>query len=874
MLEVHLVIGPEMASSIGFILLFMLCVVPAILLHAQQQTGFISIDCGGPENFEYTDDSTNIKYNTDGPYIDTGLNKNISSEYAYPNNPILPLPLSDLRSFPEGERNCYSLKAGRIGRRHLIRASFLYGNYDGENKLPEFDLYVGANFWSTVKFSNISEQVVMEIISMAQSEVTDVCLVNKGLGTPFISALELRPLSSSIYNTEFGESASLLLFKRWDIASSSLNGSGRYVDDTFDRIWSPYSSSSFDSISTSSVIDVNGDGYKPPFEVMKTAARPRNGTDTLEFSWTPDDPSWKFYVYLYFAEVEHLQKTQLRKFNISWNGSPLVAPFVPLHLYATTLSNSKALVADEHRISLHKTADATLQPILNAVEIYIVRELDAQPTFEKDVDAVMDIRENYRIQRNWMGDPCEPKNYSWEGLKCNYSTSLPPRIVSLNLSSSSLSGIIASSISNLSSLESLNLKGNQLSGSVSTSLLERSRDGLLTLSVDDQNLSSSDKSNKKNIVVPIVVTISSVLALLVVFIFIWKLRRKKQSDEEINKPNKKGRTVASKNYQYTYSEVLDITNNFEMVIGKGGFGIVYSGKMKDGRQVAVKMLSPSSSQGSTEFQTEAELLMTVHHKNLVSFIGYCDDDSKMVLIYEYMANGNLKHYLSDTNPHCLSWERRLQIAIDAAEGLDYLHHGCKPPIIHRDVKSSNILLSEDLEAKIADFGLCKVFKNDNQNAEAAVMGTTGYLDPEYYKLRHLSEKSDVYSFGIVLLELITGRPAVLKGKPSMHILEWLTRELERGDLSTIIDPRLQGKYDSTSGWKAIRIAMACTASTSIQRPTMSIVLAELKQCFKIELPSDTQIFVDPRPRLPYSEFYSSSEAYSLDSDSITSPYPR
>ncbi|CAL0324251.1 unnamed protein product [Lupinus luteus] len=154
------------------------------------------------------------------------------------------------------------------------------------------------------------------------------------------------------------------------------------------------------------------------------------------------------------------------------------------------------------------------------------------------------------------------------------------------------------------------------------------------------------------------------------------------------------------------------------------------------------------------------------------------------------------------------------------------------------------------------------------------MGTTGYLDPEYYKLRHLNEKSDVYSFGIVLLELITGRPAVLKGKILMHILEWITPEVERGDLSRIIDPRLQEKYDASSVWKAIGIAMACTASTSIQRPTMSVVLAELKQCFKMELPSQNHIFVDSRPRQNYTEFYSSSEPYSMDSDSMTYPFPR
>ncbi|MED6161279.1 hypothetical protein PIB30_059302, partial [Stylosanthes scabra] len=140
-----------MATASRFFLLWMLSSVVglSIFIHAQQQTGFISIDCGGPENLEYTDDATNIKYSTDGSYIQTGVNKNISSEYNYPKNQNLPEPLSDLRSFPQGVRNCYSLTAGRQGNLYLIRASFLYGNYDGENKLPEFDLYVGANFWSS-----------------------------------------------------------------------------------------------------------------------------------------------------------------------------------------------------------------------------------------------------------------------------------------------------------------------------------------------------------------------------------------------------------------------------------------------------------------------------------------------------------------------------------------------------------------------------------------------------------------------------------------------------------------------------------------------------------------------------------------------------
>ncbi|KAK4280973.1 hypothetical protein QN277_012523 [Acacia crassicarpa] len=898
-----------MTMSIRFIsLLMMLHLVLMVPVLGQRQTGFVSIDCGAAENFEYTDDSDQIKYSTDGAYIQTGVNKNISSKYSYPNNPNLPLPMSDLRSFPEGKWNCYTLRAGPRGSLHLIRAYFLYGNYDGENKLPQFDLYVGVNFWSSVTFKNVSEQVTLEIISMAKSEVTNVCLVNKGLGTPFISALELRPVNSSIYNTEFGASASLLLFKRWDLGAI-INGSGRYEDDIYDRIWYPYGSSSWDSISTSHAINGNNNGYRTPFEVMRTAAKPKNASASLEFSWTPNDPNSKFYVYLYFAEVKTLEINQLRKFTISCNGHLLCGPLIPSYLVAAAVSNLKPLMGHEHRISLHRTEDSSLPPILNAVEIFEVRMMDAFPTLEKDVNAIMDIKEAYGIQRNWVGDPCEPKNHTWEGLICNYSNSRPPQIVSLNLSSSNLSGVIASAVCNLLSLESLDLsnnslsgsipkflsemrslkililKGNQLSGFIPAALLKKSRAGLLKLSVDAQNLCGSDKCKKKlNVFVPLVATISSLLVLLIVFVIIWKVRRNIQPDKETSNPIKEGTRVASKKWQYSYAEVLDITDNFKIVIGKGGFGTVYRGQMKDGNQVAVKMLSPTSSQGPREFQTEAELLMTVHHKNLVAFIGFCDDGNKMALIYEYMGNGNLKNYLSARNYRCLSWGRRLQIAIDAAQGLEYLHHGCKPPIIHRDVKTANILLSEKLEAKIADFGLSKEFKNDTRdvgssintndqgNSEPAVMGTKGYLDPEYYKSRKLNEKSDIYSFGIVLLELITGQPAVRKGKESVHILDWLRPELRRGDLSKIIDSKLQGKYNACSVWKALGAAMACTASASIHRPTMNCVLSELKKCLEKEVPGQGETYIVP-PQI-YRELHDLSETYPMDDESITYPFPR
>ncbi|TQD81166.1 hypothetical protein C1H46_033276 [Malus baccata] len=424
---------------------------------------FISIDCGSPSKL-YEDTDTNITYSPDGDYIDTGINQNISSEFSYPKNPNLPLPLSDLRSFPQGNKNCYTLKpeAGN-GSLNLIRATFLYGNYDGENKLPEFDLYLGVNFWSTVRFENASDIVTKEILGFAESNTVDICLINKGLGTPFISALEFRPLNSSTYGTEFGTSASLVLIERLDIGQG--NGTGRYGDDVYDRIWSRHISPSWDPVSTSSSITTYENGYRVPLEVIRTAATPQNASEPLDLYWNTTDMNAQFYVFMYFAEVEKLGKNQSRKFNISWNGSPLFGPFTPRYLQADVISNSRVLVGKDHEISLHKTEESSLPPILNAVEVFQVMQLVESPTNGEDADAITNVKTTYQIKKIWAGDPCGPRNFSWEGLECNYSISLP-RIISLNLSSSNLSGIIAASIANLSSLESLDLSNNNLTGPV------------------------------------------------------------------------------------------------------------------------------------------------------------------------------------------------------------------------------------------------------------------------------------------------------------------------------------------------------------------------------------------------------------------------
>ncbi|KAJ0804878.1 putative transferase, protein kinase RLK-Pelle-LRR-I-1 family [Helianthus annuus] len=283
---------------------------------------------------------------------------------------------------------------------------------------------------------------------------------------------------------------------------------------------------------------------------------------------------------------------------------------------------------------------------------------------------------------------------------------------------------------------------------------------------------------------------------------------------------------------FTYSEVVRMTNNFKNEIGRGGFGSVFHGSVGD-NQVAVKLLSVLSSQGYKEFQAEVKLLMEIYHTNITSLVGYYDDRNHKAIVYDFMANGNLEKHLFDGRPSVLSWERRLQIGCDAAEELAYLHHGCRPPIVHRDVKSSNILLNEGFQAKLADFGLSRAYPTEDAThvSSSNVAGTFGYLDPEYHSTKRLTEKSDVYSFGVVLPELITSRRAISEG---IYITNLVKLAVEEGNVENIIDSRLDGRFDINTAWRVVEIATDCVSPTSIKRPTMNDVVIDLKHCVQAE----------------------------------------
>uniref|UniRef100_A0ACD5XJ91 Uncharacterized protein n=2 Tax=Avena sativa TaxID=4498 RepID=A0ACD5XJ91_AVESA len=321
---------------------------------------------------------------------------------------------------------------------------------------------------------------------------------------------------------------------------------------------------------------------------------------------------------------------------------------------------------------------------------------------------------------------------------------------------------------------------------------------------------------------------------------------------------------------FTYEELGAATGGFSQanLLGQGGFGYVYKGVLPgSGKEVAVKQLKAGSGQGEREFQAEVEIISRVHHRHLVSLVGYCMAPSQRLLVYEFVANDTLERHLHGQGLPVMEWSTRLAIALGSAKGLAYLHEDCHPKIIHRDIKAANILLDENFEAKVADFGLAKLTTDNNTHVSTRVMGTFGYLAPEYASSGKLTDKSDVFSFGVMMLELITGRrPVDPTNYMEDSLVDWARPLLasalsEGGKFDEVVDPRLQNKYDRQEMERMAASAAAAVRHSAKRRPKMKQIVRALEGDMSLD---DLNEGVKPGQSMVYSSDESGNYAANIN----------
>eukprot|EP00249_Psilotum_nudum_P016342 c25774_g2_i3 orf=2424-3812(+) len=358
----------------------------------------------------------------------------------------------------------------------------------------------------------------------------------------------------------------------------------------------------------------------------------------------------------------------------------------------------------------------------------------------------------------------------------------------------------------------------------------------------NSSLLSSESSNglSNGAIAGIVIGCVAFTAVLVAFAMFFFVRKQPRyfgiAPKRSGKAGHHERIKVTGVRDFSFEEMALATNNFSssMQVGQGGYGKVYKASLADGKEVAIKRAQEGSLQGSKEFYTEIELLSRVHHRNLVSLVGYCDDEGEQMLVYEYIANGTLRDHLSSHAKHPLDFQTRLKVALGSARGILYLHTEAHPPIYHRDIKASNILLDEQNKPKVADFGLSRLAPVSDLEGVApghvstVVKGTPGYLDPEYFLTHKLTDKSDVYSFGVVLLELITGMQPISHGK---NIVREVNLAYESGMILSIVDPRM-GAYPSEALEPLVRLAIACCKDDTDARPSMAEVVRDLEDIWR------------------------------------------
>ncbi|WOH13296.1 hypothetical protein DCAR_0832805 [Daucus carota subsp. sativus] len=304
--------------------------------------------------------------------------------------------------------------------------------------------------------------------------------------------------------------------------------------------------------------------------------------------------------------------------------------------------------------------------------------------------------------------------------------------------------------------------------------------------------------------------------------------KKEEQGDEMEK------IAAQEQKVFAFETLVSATKDFhpDRKLGQGGFGPVFKGKLSDGREIAVKKLSQNSGQGKKEFMNEAKLLSRVQHRNVVSLLGYCSHEEEKLLVYEYVANESLDKFLFNSGRQgALDWKRRYDIISGVARGLLYLHQDSHICIIHRDIKASNILLDDKWIPKIADFGMARLYPEDQTHVNTRVAGTNGYMAPEYVMHGKLSVKADVFSFGVLILELISGQKnsTFNQDSSSQNLLDWAYHLYKKNKTLEIADPVLASSADPDQVAMCIQIGLLCVQADPSLRPTMHHVILMLSK---------------------------------------------
>ncbi|CAM8894016.1 unnamed protein product [Rhodiola kirilowii] len=338
----------------------------------------------------------------------------------------------------------------------------------------------------------------------------------------------------------------------------------------------------------------------------------------------------------------------------------------------------------------------------------------------------------------------------------------------------------------------------------------------------------SSNSNKTGMIVGVVVGVAVVLIFFVLAVFCF-IKRRNWGESDDGELEHLGANATPNTF--TYSELRTATEDFSPAnkLGEGGFGPVYKGTLNDGRVIAVKQLSAGSHQGKTQFYTEIATISAVQHRNLVKLYGCCVDGIRRMLVYEYLEKNSLDQALFGGQSLELNWENRFNICIGIARGLTYLHEESQIRIVHRDVKASNILLDAQLNPKISDFGLAKLYDDKMTHISTNIAGTIGYLAPEYAMRGHLTEKADIFGFGVVALEIVSGRPntATYLEEDKVYLMEWAWQMHESSRDLDLVDPRLSSDFKAEEVKRVIGIALLCTQTSPSMRPSMSRVVSML-----------------------------------------------